>query len=125
MTRRDLFKAAGVGAGALSMASILAACASGGNSGSGASASSAAIDWNAAPTKTLNFANWPLYIDKAKDPATGEVVHPSLQQFTKDTGIQVQYDEVIQANAGFFGKIQPNLAAGRIRGLGHHRDHQR
>jgi spermidine/putrescine transport system substrate-binding protein len=116
MTRRDLFKAAGVGAGALSMASILAACASGGNSGSGASASSAAIDWNAAPTKTLNFANWPLYIDKAKDPATGEIVHPSLQQFTKDTGIQVQYDEVIQANAGFFGKIQPNLAAGEYAG---------
>jgi spermidine/putrescine transport system substrate-binding protein len=116
LTRRDLFKAAGVGAGALSMASVLAACSNGGGSSSGASASSAAIDWNAAPTKTLNFANWPLYIDKEKDPATGEIVHPSLQQFTKDTGIQVQYDEVIQANAGFFGKIQPNLAAGEYVG---------
>jgi spermidine/putrescine transport system substrate-binding protein len=115
LSRRDLFKTAGVGVGALSLASILAACGSG-DSGSGGSTASAAIDWTAPPTKTLNFANWPLYIDRAKDPATGDVVHPSLQTFTKETGIEVNYREVIQANASFFGKIQPQLAAGEYTG---------
>ncbi len=119
MSRRDLFKTAGVGVGALSMASILAACSSGngGTGGDGGTSPSAAgIDWNAAPNGTLNFANWPLYMDKTKDPDTGEVVHPSLQMFTKDTDIAVNYKEVIQANASFFGKIQPNLAAGEYTG---------
>ena len=116
LSRRDLFKTAGVGVGALSLASILAACGSGNSGGAGGSASGAAIDWAATPTKTLNFANWPLYIDRAKDPATGDVVHPSLQTFTKETGIQVNYREVIQANASFFGKIQPQLAANEYTG---------
>ena len=31
--------------------------------------------------RQLNFANWPLYIDKAKD-ENGERYHPSLRQFT-------------------------------------------
>ena len=116
MSRRDLFRAAGVGAGALSMGAILAACGSGGSGGADGSTASAAIDWSAAPNKTLNFANWPLYIDRAKDPATGDVVHPSLQTFTKETGIEVNYREVIQANASFFGKIQPQLAANEYTG---------
>jgi spermidine/putrescine transport system substrate-binding protein len=118
LSRRDLFRTAGIGAGALSLGAILASCgvSGGGGSGGGSASPAAAIDWNAAPSKTLNFANWPLYLDKKKDPATGQIVHPSLQRFTKDTGIQVQYDEVIQANAGFFGKIQPNLAAGEYVG---------
>ena len=117
LTRRDLFKTAGVGAGALSLASILAACSSGGgNSAGSASASAAGIDWNAAPNKKVNFANWPLYIDRKKDPNTGEIVNPSLQQFTKDTGIAVNYREVIQGNESFFGKIQPSLAAGEYTG---------
>jgi spermidine/putrescine transport system substrate-binding protein len=113
LSRRDLFKTAGVGVGALSLASILAACGSG---DSGGSTASATIDWTAPPTKTLNFANWPLYIDREKDPATGDVVRPSLEMFTKDTGIAVNYKEVIQANASFFGKIQPQLAAGEYTG---------
>lgn len=115
LSRRDLFKTAGVGVGALSLASILAACGSG-DSGSGGSTAAATIDWAGEPTKTLNFANWPLYIDRAKDPATGDVVHPSLETFTDETGIAVNYREVIQANASFFGKIQPQLAAGEYTG---------
>lgn len=115
LSRRDLFRAAGVGAGALSMGAILAACGSS-SGGTGGSTSSEAIDWTAAPNNIVNFANWPLYIDRAKDPATGDVVHPSLQTFTKETGIEVNYREVIQANASFFGKIQPQLAANEYTG---------
>ncbi len=120
MSRRDLLRSAGVGAGALSMASILAACGgtSGGGSGGGGSSGSSGggggIDWNAPPNKVLNFANWPLYIDKKK--VNGQVTYPSLEQFTQDTGIVVTYREAINSNPEFFGKIQPQLAAGQSTG---------
>jgi spermidine/putrescine transport system substrate-binding protein len=118
LSRRDVFKYAGIGVGALSMSSILAAC--GGNSSSSVSAatgggSTGADLFSGAPHKIVNFANWPYYIDKAKD-ANGQIIHPSLEQFTKDTGIQVNYREVIQDNASFFGKIQPSLASGQSTG---------
>jgi spermidine/putrescine transport system substrate-binding protein len=110
MSRRDLFKAGGVGVTALSLSAILAAC--GGDDGStpAGETGSGGIDWSAAPAGTLDFANWPLYIDKEK--VNGEVVRPSIEQFEKDTDIQVNYSEVIQGNATFFGKIQPSLANG-------------
>jgi spermidine/putrescine transport system substrate-binding protein len=58
------------------------------------------------------FANWPLYID-INDTTGG---HPSLDKFTAETGIQVTYEENINDNAEFFGKIQPDLAAGNSTG---------
>jgi spermidine/putrescine transport system substrate-binding protein len=61
-------------------------------------------------TGTLDFANWPLYID-VNDKNKND--HPSLTLFTKQTAIKVKYSEVIQENASFFGKIQPQLAAGQ------------
>jgi spermidine/putrescine transport system substrate-binding protein len=113
MSRRDLFKAGGVGATALSLGAILAACGGGDSSGT-QGGDSAAIDWSAKPAGTLDFANWPLYMDKEK--VGGETVFPSLEQFTEETGIQVNYLEVIQGNSTFFGKIQPQLAAGKSTG---------
>jgi spermidine/putrescine transport system substrate-binding protein len=85
------------------------------NSTSSQSASEAAKKFWAAQKKTgvLNFANWPLYIDVSD---TNEKDHPSLDEFTKQTGIKVTYSEVIQENASFFGKIQPELAAGQATG---------
>jgi spermidine/putrescine transport system substrate-binding protein len=49
---------------------------------------------------TVNFANWPLYID------TG---HKTLQEFTAATGISVNYSEVIQEVSQWVGKISPIL----------------
>ena len=61
-------------------------------------------------TGTLDFANWPLYIDvNAKNKSD----HPTLDAFTKKTGIKVSYSEVIQEDDTFFGKIQPQLASGQ------------
>ncbi len=118
MSRRDLFRTAGVGAGALSLGAVLAACgADDGGTGAGTtgpSGNASGIDWSAAPSGTLDFGNWPLYIDKEK--VDGEVVRPSLLTFTEDTGIAVNYREVIQGNNSFFGKIQPQLAAGQPTG---------
>ena len=54
------------------------------------------------------FGNWPLYIDI--DEENGG--YPTLEAFTEQTGIQVSYQEDINDNSEFFGKIQPDLAAG-------------
>lgn len=58
------------------------------------------------------FGNWPLYIDIDED--TGG--YPTLEAFTEATGIQVSYQEDINDNSEFFGKIQPDLAAGNSTG---------
>jgi spermidine/putrescine transport system substrate-binding protein len=65
------------------------------------------------PSGTLNFANWPLYMDV--DPKD-DSKHPTLIEFTKKTGIKVNYDEAIQDNPQFYAKIAPLLAAGRYIG---------
>jgi spermidine/putrescine transport system substrate-binding protein len=62
-------------------------------------------------TGSFDFANWPLYIDVD---AKNQNDHPSLDLFTKETGIKVaKYDEVIQDVDSYFGKIQPLLASGQ------------
>jgi spermidine/putrescine transport system substrate-binding protein len=60
---------------------------------------------------TLDFANWPLYIDTAEDSA-GNTTYPSLVEFTKETGIKVNYSEPVQGVAEFFARIAPMLQAG-------------
>ena len=64
-----------------------------------------------APTQAgeLDFANWPLYIDI--DDETGE--YPTIEKFQSETGINVNYVEAVNDNEEFFGRIQPDLAAGR------------
>lgn len=113
LSRRDVLKYAGAGAGAMGLSAFLAACgASGTSSGAGASASVGTASWWAKQTKagTLNFANWPYYIDTSK----GQ--HPTLETFSKETGIQVNYRPVINGNADFFAKIEPFLQDGKDTG---------
>jgi hypothetical protein len=43
----------------------------------------------------INFANWPLYIDYTKDKEGNRYI-PSLREFTKQTGIDVNFQEAIQ-----------------------------
>lgn len=56
--------------------------------------------------KSLDFANWPLYIDTGDDDATRR---PTLDAFSERTGISVRYTEEINDNDEFFGKISPAL----------------
>jgi spermidine/putrescine transport system substrate-binding protein len=98
------------GAGLLGASAFLAAC---GVEGSGGDDPPQAAGFWESQTKAgvLNFANWPLYMDQEK--RGGKVVYPSLQDFTKETGIKVNYKEVIQENDAFLGRINPSLKAGQ------------
>lgn len=68
------------------------------------------------PTGPLKFANWPAYIDltgKAGDAgqyAAGS--SPSIVEFQKKYGVQVDYEEKIEGNEDFYSTIQPQLAGG-------------
>jgi spermidine/putrescine transport system substrate-binding protein len=63
------------------------------------------------PSGTLEFANWPLYIDVDDDGNS-----PTLMQFEEETGIDVTYTESIEDNTSFFGQIQPALSEGQASG---------
>jgi spermidine/putrescine transport system substrate-binding protein len=108
ISRRALLRGAGL-AGA---SALLAAC---GVEGSKQQETQAPSFWEG-KTKAgqLNFANWPLYIDT--DKVGGKTVHPTLQQFTEETGIKVNYKEVIEENESFLGKITPVLRANQDTG---------
>lgn len=89
------------------MSAFLAAC---GIEGSEARESDRLINWtkywkDQRRTGQLNFANWPLYIDQEH----GKSI--SLEDFTKATGIKVDYEAVIQDNAPFYATIEPLLQA--------------
>ncbi|MEX0754351.1 MAG: spermidine/putrescine ABC transporter substrate-binding protein [Actinomycetota bacterium] len=115
LSRRDLFKYAGAGAGAVSMAAVLAACG-GDESDPAGNGGDTSVDpatiYAGQPNGELVFANWPLYLDFAKDQETGERYSPSLRMFEEETGIAVTYAVDINDNASFFGEIQPILANG-------------
>jgi spermidine/putrescine transport system substrate-binding protein len=100
LTRRELLERAAAGGAALTIPGILAAC--GGTSSKSASSSHQLA-------KTLNFSNWPLYIDTNNKNHT----HPSLVEFQKKYGVHVAYVEDINDNASFFGKIQGPLSRGQ------------
>lgn len=108
ISRRQLMRGAAGVAATASLGSILAACGVGGTENTGADED---FDWTAwwaeqKPTDRLVFANWPLYIDTAGGK------YPSIEKFTKETGIKVAYKPVIQDNAEFFSQISPVLQAG-------------
>ena len=104
-------RAALKGAGAFSVAGFLAACGIGTTSQPAAATHTNWVWDKATKAGVLDFANWPLYIDTAQD-ASGKTTYPSLDKFTADTGIKVNYSEPIQDNAEWFAKVAPELQQG-------------
>src|SRR5262245_5554933 len=97
LTRQELLRRSAAGGALLAFPSLLAACGGGGGGGSSSG------DVN----DVLNFSNWPLYIDvKGK-------TRPTLDQFTKKTGIKVNYYEDINDNGQYFAKVQGPLSQGK------------
>jgi spermidine/putrescine transport system substrate-binding protein len=114
LSRRSFLRAAGVGAGALSLSALLAAC---GGDGGGGSTASPSFDWSTQKQAgDVTFVNWPLYIDSEVTKSTGERTHPTLELFTEQTGIDVSYLPQIQSYEEFHAKIFPLLAAGQSTG---------
>jgi spermidine/putrescine transport system substrate-binding protein len=114
LSRRQMIKVGGVSVATLSLASVLAACGKT-DAGTGTGTTGSAVDFGATPGDEINFANWPLYIDKATN-ADGDRYSPSLDGFTKANDITVNYETVINANDAFFGKLLPQLEAGQDTG---------
>lgn len=108
LTRRTVLRGAGMGVAGFSLASFLAACGSDGDPSGSVSPTDV---FSGEAGDTVEFENWPLYIDQAKD-KDGNVYHPSLDAFKKETGITVNYSDGIQSNEEFYGKVQPLLANG-------------
>ncbi|MEW2083014.1 MULTISPECIES: spermidine/putrescine ABC transporter substrate-binding protein [unclassified Streptomyces] len=109
LSRRSLLRASGVGALAVGGAGILSGC---GIPPAKREPGAATSDDHSDQEKLINFSNWTEYIDISED----EKSRPTLAQFTKRTGIKVKYTEDINDNVEFFGKIQPQLAAGQDTG---------
>ncbi|MFD4220398.1 ABC transporter substrate-binding protein [Streptomyces griseus] len=109
LTRRSLLRASGMGALAIGGIATLGAC---GIPPAGRAEGAAAADDHSAKEKVVNFSNWTEYMDVSED----EKSRPTLEAFTKRTGIRVKYTEDINDNVEFFGKIKPQLAAGQDTG---------
>jgi spermidine/putrescine transport system substrate-binding protein len=107
MNRQQLLRRGLAGGALIGVPGFLAACGGGGIKGTGTTSGGAAAGQTLA--KTLHFSNWPLYIDI--DEKTKK--RPTLDQFTKETGVKVAYTEDINDNNSFFGKIQGPLSHGQ------------
>lgn len=110
LTRRSLLRASGVGALTLGGLSALSGC--GIPPAKRADGTAPASDDRSEQEKEINFSNWTEYMDTSED----EKSRPTLEEFTKRTGIKVKYTEDINDNVEFFGKIRPQLAAGQDTG---------
>ncbi|MET8942912.1 spermidine/putrescine ABC transporter substrate-binding protein [Streptomyces sp. NPDC004542] len=109
LTRRSLLRASAGGALTVGGLAALSAC---GIPAAGKTQGGVSAEDHSATEKTVNFSNWPEYIDVDD---SGKH-HPTLEAFTERTGIKVKYTEDINDNNEFFGKIKPQLAAGQDTG---------
>src|SRR6187200_1826897 len=107
LTRKQLLERAALGGAALTLPGFLAACGGGGGEAAATTATTGGGSKQLADV--LRFSNWQLYIDV--DEKTKK--RPTLEQFTKETGVKVNYFEDINDNASYFGKIQRPLAQGQ------------
>jgi len=102
------------GVAGIAAAATLAACGSKGRAGAGGgtpSPKAAAKDMSDVD-KIVNWSNWPEYIDVNDKNQT----HPTIDAFTKQTGIKVNYTEDYNDNDEFYAKVRPLLAAGKDTG---------
>jgi len=108
MSRRGLFKLGAAAAASLAVAGCGIPGLAKVVTTSQAEAEAAAYWPRRKPTGKLNFANWADYIDPK---------HETLKLFTKATGVQVNYQEVIEDDNSYFAKIDPLIRAGQYTGF--------
>jgi spermidine/putrescine transport system substrate-binding protein len=106
ITRRRLMRRGAAGALSVSAIAYLAAC--GEDELSGGQQEQAEVIKKGSISKTLNFSNWPLYIDQ--DDKTKK--RPTLEKFKRRYGTTVKYTEEINDNVEFFGKVRQEYEQG-------------
>jgi spermidine/putrescine transport system substrate-binding protein len=104
LSRRTLMRGLLAGGAFVATGGALAACGTAPAKNNAAKACSATDV--SATEKKLVFSNWPLYIDVD---ANDEKKRPSLEAFTAKTGIAVTYQEDVNDNNEFFGKVRNQL----------------
>ncbi|MDN3247192.1 spermidine/putrescine transport system substrate-binding protein [Streptomyces sp. DSM 42143] len=109
LTRRSLLRASAGGALAVGGLGTLSAC---GIPPAGKTEGGVSSDDRSKKEKVVDFSNWTEYMDVDESGRR----HPTLEAFTKRTGVKVKYTEDINDNGEFFGKIQPQLSAGQETG---------
>ncbi|MGC3994212.1 MAG: spermidine/putrescine ABC transporter substrate-binding protein [Propionicimonas sp.] len=97
-------------------AGVLAGCGSPGRnataSGSASASRTPLVASDLSDTERIvNWSNWPQYIDIGP-----KGNHPTIDAFTKKTGISVTYNEDFNDNDEFFAKVRPLLEAGQDTG---------
>jgi spermidine/putrescine transport system substrate-binding protein len=107
VSRRTLLQ----GVGGVALTAGLAACGTSGTAKTANAKDQAAKDLSATE-KVVNWSNWPEYIDV--DDKTKK--RPTLETFTKKTGIKVNYPEDYNDNDEFFAKVKPQLSSGKDTG---------
>jgi spermidine/putrescine transport system substrate-binding protein len=107
VSRRTLLQ----GVGGVALTAGLAACGTAGTSKTVSAKDQSAKDLSATQ-KVVNWSNWPVYIDV--DDKTKK--RPTLDAFTAQTGIKVNYVEDYNDNDEFFAKVKPQLSAGKDTG---------
>src|SRR6478736_8257973 len=103
------------GALGLGATAALSACGSKGtgSTASGSAAPTAAAAKDLSDTeKVINWSNWTQYIDVSED----EKSRPTLDAFTKQSGIKVNYTEDYNDNDEFYAKVRPLLEGGEDTG---------
>ncbi|MEE9963816.1 MAG: spermidine/putrescine ABC transporter substrate-binding protein [Propionicimonas sp.] len=106
LSRRAVFG----GLAAVAAAGALTACGSPGKNEASAARTPAMAPDLSDTEKIVNWSHWPEYIDLVGGK------HPTLQQFTKETGIKVNFNEDYNDNDEFFAKVRPLLEAGKDTG---------
>ena len=110
-TRRELLERAALGGAALTLPGFLAACGGDGIEGAGTTAA-ATTGGSKTLADKLTISNWTLYIDIDEDTKR----YPTLEQFTEETGVEVDYIEDVNDNDEWFGKNQAALSRGQAIG---------
>jgi spermidine/putrescine transport system substrate-binding protein len=103
LTRQELLRRGAAGGALLALPSLLAACGGGGGGDGG----------GGEVKDVLNFSNWELYIDTPDTRKAAGLTGPTtLQQFTTETGIKVNYFEDVNSNSEYFATVQGRLRQG-------------
>jgi spermidine/putrescine transport system substrate-binding protein len=102
VTRRSVLRGASVGAAGLAGAGFLTGCGTEAATQDEASCTSEDLSDT---EKRVNWSNWPAYIDPIKQKDS------TLAAFEKETGITVEYNEDVNDNNDFYGKVRNQLGS--------------